>query len=162
MGDAVGDLGEDGGVALVIEQEVELDRTLGLTIGSPVEEGDTEFDEGGVETEELVLEAELLLARGDGPDPLQKLIEDCFIEPEGSFLVGIGEGGAAGGLGDAEMRKLPQAAGPASADLPLGVSLSQLTEEHGDKLAPRGEPFCSFVCFRFLHRCVELRFGEYL
>jgi hypothetical protein len=45
-----------------------LDGPLGLTIRGPVKEGDTQFDKGGIETEELILESELLLSRGDHPN----------------------------------------------------------------------------------------------
>ena len=93
VGKSIGDMGEDREIAVMIKEEMELDGPLGLAIGSPVEKRDTQFDQGGIKAEELIFEAELLLSRGDHPALLQQLIEDCLIEPAGSFLIGIGEGG---------------------------------------------------------------------
>jgi hypothetical protein len=98
VGKSVSDLSEVREITIMVEQEMELDGALGLTIDGPVEERDTQFNEGSVETKKLILEAELLLSRSNHPALLRQLIEDYLIEPEGSFFIGIGEGGTRGAL----------------------------------------------------------------
>jgi hypothetical protein len=98
VGKSIGDMGENREITVVIKEQMELDGPLGLAIGSPVKKRDTQFDQGSIKAEEFVSEAELLLSRGNHPALLQQLIEDCLIEPEGSFFIGIGEGGTRGAL----------------------------------------------------------------
>ena len=45
---------ENREITVVIKEQMELDGPLGLTIGSPVKERDTQFDQGSIETEEFV------------------------------------------------------------------------------------------------------------
>jgi len=58
---AIGDQGEVRQIAIVIQQQVELNGAFGLTEVSPGKQAETEVDCGGVEAEQLVLEAKLLL-----------------------------------------------------------------------------------------------------
>jgi hypothetical protein len=118
MGKSVSDLSEDREIAVMVEQEMELDGTLGLAIDSPVEERDAQFNQSRIETEELIFEAELYLCRSTHPYFLKQLMEDCLIESEGSFLIGIGEGGTSRGSFYAEMLELAHTTCKVSADLP--------------------------------------------
>jgi hypothetical protein len=118
VGKSIGDLSEDREVTVVIKEQMELDSALGLTIAGPVKERDTQLDERSIQTEELILEAELFLSRGYHADLLEKLVEDCLIEPGGSFLVGIREGGTTGGGPiDPQMFEFAQTACKTSTDL---------------------------------------------
>ena len=104
------DMGKDGEIAVMVEEEVELDRPLGLTERCPIEQRSAEVDDRGIQTKELVLEAEFPLARRNGPALVEKLIEHLLVELPGSFLVGVGQRGPGGGCVDAEMLQLAQTA----------------------------------------------------
>ncbi len=84
-----GDMGKDRKIAVMIEEEVELDRSLGLSEGCPVEKGGAELDNGGIKAEKLVFEAELLFPRGNGLTLSQQLVEYLLVELPGSFFIGI-------------------------------------------------------------------------
>ena len=86
------DMGKDGEIAVMVEEEVELDRPLRLPEGGPIKKRSAEIDDGGIQTEELILEAKLLCAR-DGPALLEKLIEQLLVELPGSFLIRVGQRG---------------------------------------------------------------------
>jgi len=84
------DMGKDRKIPVMIEEEMKLDRSFRLAERGPIKERGAEVDDGGVETEKLVLETELLLSRGDGPALVKKLIKHLLIELPGPFLIGIG------------------------------------------------------------------------
>ena len=86
-------MGKDGEIAVMVEEEVELDRPLRLTEGGPIKQGGAEVDDRGIETEELILETELLLARGDGPALLKKLVQHLLVELPGTLLIRVGQRG---------------------------------------------------------------------
>jgi len=69
---------------------VELHRSLGPAVRGPVKERSAELDEGGIETEELVLEAELL-PWGDGLALVEELVKNLLVELPGPLLIGIGK-----------------------------------------------------------------------
>ena len=102
----------------MVEEEVELDRPLCLTESGPIKQRGAEIDDRGVQTEELILETELLLARGDGPALLKKLVQHLLVELPGTFLIGIGQRGPRGGNVDAEMLQLSETTRKAAAYLP--------------------------------------------
>ena len=112
------DVGKDGEVAVMIKEEMELDRSLRLAEGGPVKEGEAELDDRSVEAEELVLEAELLLPRGNSLALPQQLVEDLLVKLPGSFLIGIGQGGTARSVFYTKMLELAEAARKPTADLP--------------------------------------------
>jgi hypothetical protein len=90
---AVGDHRERGQVAVVVQQQMQLDRALPLAILGPVEHGCRQLDDAAVQTYQLILEAEL-------PAPvsrlrlslLQQLHENRLVEFPGRVGVGIGQG----------------------------------------------------------------------
>ncbi len=43
-------MGKDRKIAVMVEEEMKFDRSLGLSEGSPVEKGGAEFNDCGVET----------------------------------------------------------------------------------------------------------------
>jgi len=69
------------------------------------------------ETEELILEAELL-PWCNGPALAQQLVEHLLVKLPGSFLIGIGQGGTARSVFYTEMLELAKAACETTADLP--------------------------------------------
>lgn len=110
MGQPVGDAGEDREAPVVIKKKVELDGPFRLMIRGPVEKGQAQLDEAGIEAEELVFETELLLPRGDRPHLPEKLVKNRLIELPGSFAVRIGKGRTGRGILDAKMPELAEAA----------------------------------------------------
>ena len=59
---AFGHQGIAGQQSLMIEQQMQLHRALRAAVLRPVEDGGAEFDEGGVQSQQFVLEAESLLS----------------------------------------------------------------------------------------------------
>ena len=120
----------------MVEQEMELDGTLGLTVRGPVKERDTQFDEGGIETEELILEAELLLSRGDHPAPSREADRRPSHRVSRISSHWHRRGWNEREPDQSQMLELPETACETARDLPQGASLAQLAEEHGHKLVP--------------------------
>jgi hypothetical protein len=82
---------EAGRVAVVIQQQVQLDSPLGAGELGPVEQRHRQVDQAGIQTHELVLEAKLLRATlgvDHLPGPLQQLLEDGLKQLPRSVLGG--------------------------------------------------------------------------
>ena len=71
----------------------------------------------------------------------QRRPEEVFKERRGPVFVGVGEGGLAGRLLNAQMNQAALTAGEAVADFPQRVGPAKLAEQHGDELRPTGESF---------------------
>ncbi len=80
MGTPIGDMGKDRKIAIMVEQKMEFDSTLCLTIGGPVKQRDAQFNQCSIETEELIFEAELFLCGSNHPTYPQKVVKDRFVE----------------------------------------------------------------------------------
>jgi hypothetical protein len=106
---AFGDMGKDREITIVVEEEMQFDRPFRPPEGGPVEKGGAKVDHGGVQTEELVLEAEFLSWR-NGLALIEKLIEHPFVELPGAFLIRIGERGPGGGRFYTQMLELAETA----------------------------------------------------
>jgi hypothetical protein len=105
---------------------------------SPVKETEGEIDEGGIQADEFVFKAELFLSDSLVLEAMEQNQEEFLIEGPGAVFVRIGEGGAVGG-GDAQVFQLALTTSETSDDFPEGMGSAQMTEEHGDELAPAGE-----------------------
>lgn len=79
----------DWQIAVVIKQHVKLDRSLSLPVLGLVEHLQTKLDDGCVQTEKLVLEAQALPGCR-GPRYLQHCIEERFILLPRSMGVCVG------------------------------------------------------------------------
>ena len=66
----------------------------------------------------------------------RKLIKHGLKQFPGPMLVGIGQGGALGGIGQSQMPQLALAGRQPSTDFAQGVRLPQVTKQHGDELPP--------------------------
>jgi hypothetical protein len=88
-----------------------------------------------------VLEAKLPLApvRGFGPAPLQQFLEYRSIEFPTAVLIGVGQRGTTRRCLDSQMPQLAFACGQALCDLPQGLGMPQLAEQHRHKLCPTVE-----------------------
>ena len=97
-----------------------------------------EFDQGGVESQQFVLEAEAMRA-GDFAAAAQQLIKHAAVQLPGPMFIGVGQGGALGCVGQSQVPQLAFAGGQAAANLAQGLCPSQMTEQHGHELAPTTE-----------------------
>jgi hypothetical protein len=139
----------------MVQEQMKFDRPFGPSEACPVKHAQAQINRGGVETNQFVLEPELLPSSYLHPTAFEQLEKNLLIKLPGTMLVGIGEGGSLGG-GDSQMFQFALTASKTSGNFSEGMGSAQLTEEHGNKLAPTSEsPGMSF-CFRFLHRLLEL------
>ena len=102
---ALGDMPEDGQITVVIQQQVQLHRALGLTEMGPVKHVRAQFHGRAVQRQQLVFEAEFLL-RAQGLAFGQQIMKEPFKQFPGAVGIGIGEGGAFGGLSQPQMLEL--------------------------------------------------------
>src|SRR4029434_7967132 len=93
---------------------------------------------GRVQTDQLVLEAELLLAYGLGGDLLEQGVEHFLEQLPGAMRVGVRKRGAGRGR-DPQVGQLAFTASQPAFDFPQRMGAAQLTEQHRDKLAPTGD-----------------------
>jgi len=77
------------------------------------------------------------------------------------MLIGIGKGGSARGS-DSQMLQFTLTASQASANFPEGMGSAQLTEEHGNKLAPASESSGMSFGFCFPHGLLKVDSGKQL
>jgi hypothetical protein len=99
-----GDHREAGEMPLVIQQQVQLDRSFGASILRPVKDRHTQGDHRGIQAHQLVLKAKFLLplpalAGGHALALLQQLIEDGLVQLPGSVFIGVRQGGTRRGGG---------------------------------------------------------------
>ena len=141
----LGDMDVSGHVVVMIQQDMDLDPTLGTAETRPGEKTEAKGDGRGVKTHEFVFEAEFAF-----PSPaelasvtktLQKHPEQALVECDRAVLVGVGERGPVGPFRNTEMFELAQAAGQAPADFPERIRMGEVAKQHGDELRPAAEPF---------------------
>src|SRR5437879_8033020 len=118
---------------------MQLHRAFGAPILRPVEERGTEFNQRGIEAQQLVLEAEAVPS-GDFAAAAEQLIKHAAVQLPGTMLVGIGQGRAFGSVGQSQMPQLAFAGGQAAANLTQRLRSAQVAEQHGHELAPAAEP----------------------
>src|SRR5512142_2289517 len=97
-----GNPGKAGQIAVMVQEKMELNSSFGLAEKSPVKETDRQINEGGVQADQLIFEAELFLPDPFFLEPSQKHEENVLKELPRPVFVGIGQGGVAGG-GNAQM-----------------------------------------------------------
>ncbi len=132
---AFGAEGKTGQQPLMIEQQMQLHGALGAPVLRPVEDAGAEFDQGGVQAQQFVLEAEAMRT-GSFAAAAQQLIKHGAVQLPGPMLVGIGQGGALGRIGQPQVPQLAFAGGQSAANLAQGVRPCQVAEQHGHELAP--------------------------
>jgi len=127
-------------VAVVIEQQVQLDGTFGGAKLGPIVHLQTQVDHGGIQAHQFVLEAELLRPlrprqRQLGLKACEQQVKHILIQLPGPMLVHVREG-RAGQRFNPQMRQLALAAPQSLFDLPQAVGTSQLAEQHRHELLP--------------------------
>src|SRR5208282_5424314 len=118
---------------------MQLHGTFAAAVVGPVEDAGAEFDQGGVQTQQLVLEAEAMRAGGFAA-ATEQLIKHAAVQLPGPVFVGIGQGGALGSVRQSQVPQLAFAGGQAAANLAQRLRTPQMTEQHGHELAPTTEP----------------------
>ena len=84
---------------------MQLDGSFRAPVLCPVENRSTEFDERGVQREQFVFEAETMRA-GHFAAAAQQLIKHAAVKRPGPVFIGVGQGGALGGVGQSQMPQL--------------------------------------------------------
>src|ERR1022692_1865316 len=158
---AFGDEGETGQQPLMIEQQMQLHGALGAPVLRPVEDAGAEFDQGGVQAQQSVLEAEAMRT-GSFAAAAQQLIKHGAVQLPGPMLVGIGQGGALGRIGQPQVPQLAFAGGQSAANLAQGLRPPQVTEQHGHELSPTTEPASVALGPVLGDRLLELLAGKQL
>ena len=95
-------------------------------------------------------------------EPRQRGQEQILEQGCRAVFVGIGQGGAARRLGDAQMHQPPQAAAQAVADLAQRIGAAELAEQHGDELRPAAKALGGTLGGVLLDQCGELGPGKML
>ena len=123
-GFAICDHGEIRQIAVVVQEHMELNGTFGLTEVGPGEKTQTKVDGGGVEAEQLVLEAKLsLFARALATAEVPQMKEGVLLKLPGTVGIGIGQCALGGGGTQSQMTELTAGDGQSIADFPQALSL---------------------------------------
>jgi hypothetical protein len=118
-----------------------------------------QVDDASVQSHQFVLEAELLppaLAAHQFLAFEQRLLEHRLVQLPRPVLIGIGQRGPLRRHRHSQVLQLPLAAGQTAADLAQGMRASQLAKQHGQELAPTGEPPRVPLGFVFLDGLLEI------
>src|ERR1017187_8815162 len=129
-------------IAIVVQQQVQLDRALRPAVFGPVEHAHRQVDDAPVQAHQLVLETELLppaLAGDQFPAFEQGLLEHRLVQLPRSMLIGIGQRGLLRRYRYSQVLQLSFAARQTAANLAQRMRASQLAKQHGHELAPTGE-----------------------
>src|SRR5579883_2812153 len=148
-------------VAVVIEQQVQLDRPLGGTKLRPVVHRKAQVNHRGVQAHQLVLEAELLRLSSSGLRQLRltapvEQMKHVLVQLPGPMPVHVRQRGSAHHL-DPQVRELALAAAQPLLDLPQAVSASELAENHRDELLPAAHAPSMPLGIEPAHLALEVR-----
>ena len=159
VGQGVRDPRKHRQIAVVIQEQVDLDCALGRHIFGPGKKAETEVNHRSVQTQQLVLEPELV-TRTVELQPAQTIVEQVLKKFPTPVLVGVGQRGFARRILDSQVPKLPAGAGQPAANLAQGFGLGQVTEKHGRKLLPAAEAFAGKIDPVLLGQTLEGRSAE--
>ncbi len=159
----ISDYGKVWQIAIVVKQQVELNGALGLAEVCPGKQAEAEVDGSRIKTEQLVLEAKLLLfTRALTIAKVPQVKEGILIKLPGTVSVGIGKGALCRGGAQSQVTELATGDGQSVADLSQALSLGQLTEEHGHILIPGGEALSMALCPTFMDKAQKRDTGDNL
>jgi hypothetical protein len=123
----------------------------------------TERDGGGIQAQQLVLEAEFVFAQTQDlllAKARQSGLEEIFKQRRRPVLVGVGQRRTARRFQDAEMDQFAEAAGQTVADLAQRIGAAELAEQHRDELRPAGKTLGGPLGVVFLDQRPELVAGK--
>src|SRR6185369_11265422 len=143
-------------VSIVIQQQMKLDRSLGLAELGPREQTETQIDRAGVQTEQLVLEPELgLLARILGSADVQQISEQRSVQFPRTMGVRVSQRALRRCAAHPEMVELTAGHPKAVTDLAQAPRLSKLTEKHRYELVPARKTLTVALCLGFTNSTRE-------
>ena len=129
-------------IAIVVQQQMKFRRSLGQAELQTSWRRDRSpwhpSSAGDLETE-LPLLSGFWLAGHQDLALRQQLLKHGAMQPPRPMLIGVGQGGARRSRGQPQMTKFPFAGSQSSTNFAQRLGVPQLTEEHGDELAPAGE-----------------------
>jgi hypothetical protein len=134
---------------------MQLDGSLSPTKMSPVKHPETQINNGRIHTDQFVLKPKLFLSDNLHPTSVKEVQKDMLIEFPGTVLVSIGQGRMTGS-GNPKVLEFAFTASQPPADLSEGMGATQLTEQHGHKLAPRGKSFSMAFGFGLFNHLLKL------
>jgi hypothetical protein len=152
-------------VAVVIQQQMQFDRTFRPPVFGPVKHRGGQIDNAAIQAHQLVLEPEPFAAAPRGDLHLaffQQLIENRLVEFPRPVFIGICQRRFFGCLADAQMFQRRFTTGQTHANFPQGLQLCHLTKQHRHELSPTGEPLGVPLCGMLLDRPRELPAREQL
>src|SRR5947209_5474170 len=136
---------------------MQFDGSLGAAKLRPIIEAEAKINDRRIQAYQLVFETEFALAfRRQLLAPSQQLLEYTLVKLPGPVLVGIGQSRALRRRGHAQMFEFAFAGGQSLSDLVEAMGPPQLTEQHGDELAPAGKAARMALGLVFLDRQLEL------
>ncbi len=138
---------EDGQQAIIVEDCVDFDRPLGLSVLRPVEHFHAKRHQRGINRIDLVFDPQL--ARPVAHEGTRKVVEKGEIEVPEQLPITVGVAVADRGLGwgarHAEVVQVASTATKAVGNVPQGLAFGDLKEQHRDQVRPRVEPFAGKV-----------------
>ena len=149
----------------MIQQDVSFDAALGPAELGPREQRQAQRNGGRVQRQQFILEAELVFARTQAllvAKPRQGSLEQILEQRRGPVLIGIGQRGAAGSFGNAQVHQSAEAAGQAVTNLAERIGTAELAKQHGDELSPAAKTLGGVLGAVFLHQRGELSTGKML
>lgn len=160
---AVGDQSKGGKVAVVVEQAVQLHRSLGLAKLSPREEAQAQVDGAAVQAQQLVAKLEFALLAGTRVGEIAA--KDIAQAPEQfvrSAAVGVAQRAPRRRFGQSQVVQFAQTDFQAAADLAQALGLGQLAEQHGRQLVPTAKALGMTLSISLLHQTGKGRFRNQL
>jgi hypothetical protein len=141
----------------MIQEQMQFDGSFGPPKVSPIKHRQTQINDGRIHPDQFILKPKLLLPDLDlNPASVEEFQEDMLVEVPGTMFVGISQRGMTGST-DAQMFEFAFATSEPSGNLSERMSPSQLTEEHGHKLAPTGESFGITFCLGHFNQMLKLQ-----
>lgn len=152
---AIGDDADTRQLAVMGEDEMQFDGPLGATELRPVIQRQAQVDHGRIQADQLVLEAEFLLAHGLGGNGFEQSVEHLLEQLPGTMAIGVGQRRARRCF-DAQVGQLALAARQPAFDLSKGVGAAQLAEQPAHKLAPTRQSLAAVLGSRLLDDAFEV------
>jgi len=146
-------------VAIVVQQQVQLDRPLRPPEFCPIEHAHRQVDDAPVQAHQLVFETEFLPTALAGYQFLafeQRLFENHLVETPRPILIGISQRGLLGRHRHSQVLQLPFATRQATANLAQRMRAAQLAKQHSHELAPTRETSSVPLGFVLLDRLLEI------
>ena len=149
----------------MVQQHVHFDAALGAAKAGPREQRQAQGDGRRVQTQQLVLEAELRLALTDGLPAAQAIGQapEQILEEGGRPMGGgVGQRRALGCPANPDVHQFAYATGQPMANFPQRVCPSQMAEQHSHQLRPAREALRPLLGPMLAYQLIEITAGNLL